>query len=294
MTEVNMHIVTDSGADLSFEECKALGVHMLPLQVEVDGIPYQSGVDITPERFYELMDAAENMPKTSTPSVGDFVELYNRLAKEDPEILSVHISSGLSATANTARTAAKLAENANVTIVDTLSLSAGTQWQVLAAVALARAGETMESIVAKLKQVQQAILVHFTLPDLKYLIAGGRISHLKGMLASLLGIKPIIQVDQEDGKYYDKAKVRSFQKAISQIPQLLLKFHPEGTELQAQIATAANPEGGQMLRDAMDKIFKCTWLPETSIGTALGAHTGRGLVGVITAAKKALPEIPSL
>lgn len=289
-----MHIVTDSGADLSFEECKQLGIHMLPLKVEVDGISYQSGVDITPERFYELMDSADNMPKTSTPSVGEFLDLYNKLAEDDPQILSVHISSGLSGTSNTARTAAKLAEKAQVTIVDTLSLSAGTQWQVLAAVALARAGETIENIVAKLKQIQEATLVHFTLPDLKYLIAGGRISHLKGMLASILGIKPIIQVDPVDGKYYDKAKVRSYQKAIYEIPRLLLKYHSEGAKLKAQIATAANSEGGKMLREAMDQVFSCDWLPETSIGTALGAHTGRGLVGVIVGEKKALPEIPAL
>ena len=86
-----MKIVTDSGADLSFEECKQIGVTMVPLKVEVDGISYQAGVDIDPVKFYDMMDASPSMPITSTPSIGDFVEAYERLAQEDEDILSIHI-----------------------------------------------------------------------------------------------------------------------------------------------------------------------------------------------------------
>ncbi len=130
------------------------------------------------------------------------------------------------------------------------------------------------------------------MPDLKYLIAGGRISHLKGLLASLLGIKPVIEVSKVDGKYYDKIKRRSFQKAIDGIVELVLRNHAEGSRLLAQICTAANPEGGEVLKKAMDKLFQVTWLPVAKLGTALGAHTGRGLVGVICADEDALPIIP--
>ena len=130
------------------------------------------------------------------------------------------------------------------------------------------------------------------LPDLKYLIAGGRIGHLKGLLGSLLGIKPVIDVSKVDGKYYDKIKKRSFQKAITGITELVLQNFPEGTRLQAQATTAANPDGAEMLKEAMNRIFQVNWLPDFKLGTALGAHTGRGLVGLIYARENDLPELP--
>ena len=149
-----------------------------------------------------------------------------------------------------------------------------------------------EQILGLLKQIQAATNAYFTLPDLKYLIAGGRISHLKGLLASLLGIKPVIEVNQEDGKYYDISKKRSFLKAVQEIPELILKKHSEGTAFRAQIVTASNPEGGEMLREAVNKVFRCEWLPNCAIGPALGAHTGRGLVGLMHAPLAEYPQLP--
>ena len=286
-----MKIVTDSGADLTKAECDAMGVTMLPLKVEVDGISYQSGVDITPEKFYDLMDSAQGMPKTSTPSIGEFEDTFNRLAAEDPEILSIHLSSGLSATYNAALSASKMVENANITVIDTKTLSAGTAWQVKAAVEMVKAGLTKDVIVARLQQIQDATVTFFTLPDLKYLIAGGRISHLKGLLASLLGIKPVIEVSKEDGKYYDRGKKRSFMGAIQDLPQQIAKKIPAGSAIRVQLCSADNPSGAQMAKEAMDKVFKCEWLPNATLGTALGAHTGRGLVGVICGR---LSDLPSL
>jgi DegV family protein with EDD domain len=287
-----MKIVTDSGADLSFEECQQIGVSMVPLKVEVDGVSYQAGVDIDPVKFYDMMDASPTMPITSTPSIGAFVEVYEKLAEEDDEILSIHISSGLSGTINVARQAAELVKNVRIHFIDTLTLSAGEAWYVLAAAKMQAANRSMDEIITKLDQMQKATHTQFTLPDLKYLIAGGRISHLKGLLASLLGIKPVIEVSKVDGKYYDKIKRRSFQKAIDGIVELVLRNHAEGSRLLAQICTAANPEGGEVLKKAMDKLFQVTWLPVAKLGTALGAHTGRGLVGVICADEDALPIIP--
>ncbi len=286
-----MKIVTDSGADLSFEQTQQIGVTMVPLKVEVDGVSYQAGIDIDPDKFYDMMDASPSMPITSTPSIGDFTRVYETLAEEGDEILSIHISSGLSATYNVAKQAVDALANTRVHLFDTLTLSAGQAWFVNAAAKMRDAGKSMDEVLAKLSQMQAAMTTHFTLPDLKYLIAGGRISHLKGLLASLLGIKPVIEVSKEDGKYYDKVKKRSFQKAIIGITELLQKTHPEGTTLRAQICTAANSEGGKMLKAAMDRLYKVNWLPEMTLGTALGAHTGRGLVGVICAREDALPQI---
>ncbi len=286
-----MKIVTDSGCDLTKEQCLELGVTMLPLKVQLGEKTYLSGVDLTSEEFYDLLDQTEQMPLTSTPSVGEFADTYRKLAETDHEILSIHISSGLSGTYNAAEVAAQQVD-ASITVLDTLTLSAGTGWQVEAAARAVKAGWGKAKILEMLKQIQAASDTYFTLPDLKYLIAGGRISHLKGLLASLLGIKPIIQVNKTDGKYYDIGKKRSFLKAVQEIPALILKKYGEGAAFRAQIVHASNPEGGEMLRDAMNKVFRCEWLADGLLGPALGAHTGRGMIGLIHAPLAEFPQLP--
>lgn len=285
-----MRIVADSGYDLSPEQIGDQKIHTLPLKLTLSGVSYRSGVDIQPEEFYELLANTGDMPITSVPSPGEFIELYQQVAQEDPDILSIHISSGLSGTYNSARTAAEQVKNANITLVDTRSLSAEMGWQVEAAVHSMKAGKSLQDILATMTQVRNASEIVFTLPDLAYLIHGGRISHLKGLLASILGIKPIIHVDKTDGKYADLAKSRTFKNAVKAIPSYMAGKFKEGTTLLTQIGHAGNPEGAELLRKATEAKFDCHWLPDVSISPVLGAHTGRGLVGVVFAPLDSMPS----
>ena len=150
-----MQIVTDSGADLCLpqEELDGLNVHTVPLVVTLEGTPYREGVDIEVDEFYRMLAATDSLPTTSQPSAGDFAETYRRLSAVDPDILSIHISSGLSGTANAARAAADLVPEANVTVVDTKTLSAVTGWQVEAAARAVKAGWTLDRILALLQQI---------------------------------------------------------------------------------------------------------------------------------------------
>jgi DegV family protein with EDD domain len=287
-----MQIVTDSGFDLAQQQIGNFNIHALPLKLTLSGVSYRSGVDIQPEEFYQLLDKTDDMPMTSVPSPGEFLELYQRVVQDDPDILSIHISSGLSGTFNSARTAAEQVEDANITLVDTRSLSVEMGWQVEAAIRGVKAAWETEKILDLMKKVRETSEIIFTLPDLAYLIHGGRISHLKGLLASLLGIKPLIGVDKEDGKYYDRGKARTFKRAIQAIPNYIAEKFSPGTQLRAQIGHANNPDAAVQLREAMEKIFTCEWLPECSISPVLGAHTGRGLVGVVFAPLSEFPELP--
>jgi DegV family protein with EDD domain len=287
-----MQIVTDSGFDLSPEQQQGVNLNTLPLKLTLNGVTYRSGVDIQPEEFYQLLEDTDAMPITSTPSPGEFLEIYNNVAKEDPEILSIHISSGLSGTFNSAVTAAKQAEGARVTLVDTRSLSIEMGWQVEAAIRAIRANWSLDKILDLLAQIRERSEVIFTLPDLSYLIHGGRISHLKGLLASLLGIKPLIGVDKADGKYYDRGKSRTFKRAIEAIPAYIAEKFGEGTPLRVQIGHAGNPEAAIKLRESLEKLFKCEWLTDCSISPVLGAHTGRGLVGVAFIPVDLFPALP--
>ncbi|MEJ5199740.1 MAG: DegV family protein [Anaerolineae bacterium] len=287
-----MIVVTDRGADLAPQQLEGLDVHFVPLTITLNGRSYISGVDIQPQEFYALLAATESMPTTSLPSPGEFVALYRELAQRDPEILSVHISSGLSGTYQTAVEAAKMVPEAHITVVDTLTLSGAEGWQVEAAARAAKAGWPADRILTLLQQVRNATETIYTLPELKYLIHGGRISHLKGLLAMILNLKPIIGVGKADGKYYQRGQARSFKGAVAGLVKVMAEDHAPGTALRVQVMHANNPEAAEQLREMLDREFHCHWLPTTSIAPVLGAHTGPGLVGVVYAAQAQYPQLP--
>lgn len=169
-----MQIVTDRGADLSPEVAKEFNIHFTPLKVTLGERTYASGVDITPDDFYDLLESSDQMPTTSQPSVGEFAELYRTLAQTDPEILSIHISSGLSGTLNSARSAVELVPEAHVTLVDTRTLSCPQGWQVEAAARAARGGWKLDRILSFLTDFRAQTEGMFTVATLKYLIHGGQ------------------------------------------------------------------------------------------------------------------------
>ena len=289
-----MQIVTDSGTDvnLSEEEMKRLSIHVVPLNVTLDGKTFQEGVDIQNEDFYPLLESSEEMPTTSQPSSGSFADLYRKLDENDPEILSIHISSGLSGTVNAAKTAAAMVPSAHVTIVDTKTLSVPAGWQVEAAARSAKAGWSKEEILNLLQQINGSTDVVYTLKELKYLINGGRISHMKGLIASLLNIKPLIGVEKVHGSYIQCGQARSFDRAIENINAYIESKYSEGTELRVQTVHSNNPEGAQKLSDLIEKHFKCNWIPTRSLSLVLGAHVGSSMIGIAFAPEKLFKVIP--
>lgn len=289
-----MHIVTDSGTDHNFspQEAAEHNLHTVPLNVTLDGITYQEGVDLQPGEFYPLLADSGNLPVTSQPSAGQFAELYRKLADRDPNILSIHITSGLSGTYNAALAGAQMVPEANVTHVDTKTLSAPAGWQVEAAVRAIKAGWGLERILGLLKRIGEACESIYTLDELKYLIHGGRISHMKGLIASLINIKPIIGVEKENGTYVQLGQVRTFKRALNGLVEQIKKKHPLGSDLRVQVLHSDNPDGAHYLRDQIDKLFNCNWLPLGPMSLVLGAHTGPSMVGVGFASQEVFDEIP--
>jgi len=290
-----MKIVTDSGTDLwlSKDEMSALGIHVVPLTVTLDGNSYQEDVDIQPEEFYALLAETESLPTTSQPSTGDFSEVYRNLAADDPEILSIHISSGLSGTVNSARAAVEQVPQAKITVVDTKTLSAAAGWQVLAAAKAAKAGWSVEKILPLIKGIGDATTSMYTLKELKYLIHGGRISHMKGLIASVLNLKPLIGVETEGGTYVQLGQKRSFNGAVGGLAELIAERHAPGSALRVQVLHSMNPEGAEMLKEQVDQRFNCDWLPLGPMSLVLGAHTGPSMVGVAFAPQEVFANIPS-
>ena len=290
-----MQIVTDSGTDtgLTPEEMKELNIHIVPLVVTLDGKSYREGLDIEPDLFYEKLDASETMPVTSQPSAGDFAVLYRKLAQTDPNILSVHMTSGLSGTYRSAQQGALMVPEANVTHIDTKTLSAAAGWQVKAAAQAIKSGWVIEKVLDLLHRIADASESMYTLKELKYLINGGRISHMKGLIASMLNIKPMIGVEKVNGTYIQLGQTRTFKRAMEGLVDKIKGIYPPGTKLYVQVLHAYNPEGGAMLKDLIDKVFDCTWLPMGPMSLVLGAHTGRSMVGVAFAPMQIMSEIPA-
>jgi len=267
-------------------------VHVIPLVVTLDGNTYQEKVNIETEEFYRLLAASENLPVTSQPSAGTFAEVYRKLAVDDPEILSIHISSGLSGTVNAAKAGASQVPEANVTIIDTKTLSAAAGWQVEAALRGMKAGWSKDKILALTARIGDASDSLYTLNELKYLIHGGRISHMKGLIASILNIKPIIGVEKVHGKYVQKGQARSFKGAVQGLVDVVSKQHAPGSAMRVQVLYSFNPEGASILHEELDKRFKCTWLPVGPMSLVLGAHTGPSMVGVAYAPLETFAQMP--
>ena len=276
-----MQIVTDSGTDinLSKAEQQELNVHVVPLNVSLDNVTYLEGVDIQPAEFYPLLADTEDMPSTSQPSAGEFADTYRKILEYDQEILSIHISSGLSGTYNSALAGAQMLPEANITVIDAKTLSAAAGWQVEAAARAIKNGWALDKVKDLVERISAASDSIYTLNELKYLIHRGRISHMKGLVASILNIKPIIGVEKEGGTYVQMGQVRTFKRAVQRLVNIISDKHPPGSALRVQVLHSYNFEGAAMLKDLIDRTFECTWLPDGHISLVLGAHTGPSMIG---------------
>jgi DegV family protein with EDD domain len=287
-----VHIVTDRAVDLPQEILNDLEFHYVPLTITLDKQSYQSGQDIQPKEFYELLKKTGELPTTSLPAPGYFADLYRRLAATDPEILSIHISSSLSGTINAARLGAEMVPEAKISIIDTKTLSAAQGWQVEAACRAAKAGWSVEQIRPLTQSVSDATDTIFTLEDLKYLIHGGRIGHMKALIASVLNIKPIIGVEKDKGSYVQLGQARTFRRALKKLVDIVGQRIAPGSSLRIQVLHGQNPEGAARLQELFEQHFDCHWLPTGIIAPILGAHTGPSLVGAAYAPLAAYPQLP--
>lgn len=289
-----MQIVTDTGMDLYLpqEEMPAMPIHIVRHAITLDGKTYRSGEDIQSEELYRLLAETGGFPTTSQPSAGDFADMFRSLAKTDPDILCIPMSSGLSGSVNAAQAAAQMVPEANITIVDSKVLSAVLGWQVTSAARALEAGWPLERVVQLVKDIVAVSDSVYTIDDLRYLIHGGRISHMKGLIASMLQIKPIIGVTKDSGAYEQLGQARTFKRAIQALIKIVAQKHPYGTALRTQAIHALNPEAVTMLREAVDEHYECHWLPVGHMSPVLGAHTGTTMVGLGFAALSEYPEVP--
>ncbi len=282
-----MKIVTDSGADLPADEAKALGITVAPLFIQFPEGEIESSA-ISHDSFYDRLAAMRpQIPTTAQPSAGIFADLYRQLAEKGEEIFSVHISSGLSGTIQSAQlgmkevtdTAASTLLSAGVTLIDSLTLSGGQRFQVLAAAWAAKAGWSKEAIVERLDQIRAKTEVIYTLETLEYLARGGRIGRVQALAGSLLKIKPVIKVDKADGKYSTVGKGRTLTKTMTSIVDYLVEQYGSETPLWVSVLHGKVPDKAEALAEMLKSRLSVAKLEVLRISPVLGVHTGPGIVG---------------
>lgn len=273
-----MKIVTDCAADMPLQEREELGITEAPLYIQFPGEEINSA-DITPDEFYNRLEAMRpEVPTTAQPSSGTFTELYQKLSETSKQILSVHISSGLSGTINSARMGAEQVKGAVVEFVDTMTLSGGERFQVLAAAWGSAAGWSLEAIKERLAAIRQQTEVIYTLDTLEYLARGGRIGRVQALMGAALKIKPIIRVDQADGKYSTVSKSRTIPQALETIAEHLEEKYKD-TPVWITVLHGRFQEGAQALSKLLEERLNPTKMELMRISPVLGVHTGPGIVG---------------
>jgi DegV family protein with EDD domain len=285
-----MKIVTDCAADMPAEELEALDITQAPLYIQFPEGEVNSA-DLTPDQFYDRLEAMRPaIPTTALPSDGIFANIYRKLAETSKQILSLHISSGLSGTFNSARLGGEQVKEAEVTAVDTMTLSGGERFQVLAAAWAAKAGWSINAIIERLSQIRENTEVIYTLETLEYLARGGRIGRVQALLGSALKLKPVIRVDRADGKYSTVAKSRTIAQSLTTITDHLAEMYGS-LPLWATVLHGRFAEGADALAKSLGERLNVKKLEILRISPVLGVHTGPGIVGAAVLPMKLVDDL---
>lgn len=271
-------IVTDSTADLPIEYVKNNDIEVVPLYVNFPDATYKDGVDLKPKDFYTLLQNAKSfLPKTSTPTRQDFTDTYKRLIDEGREVISIHISSGLSSTFAIAQNAAKSLSD-SIHVFDSKSISLGIGLQVMETVDMIKQGLHFNEITTSLHSIRQRTEVLFSIDTLEYLQKGGRIGKVSSLLGNILNIKPVVRV--EDGIYVPLDKVRNQKQAIKKMVNYMEQVLQDKPPRYVAVAHGAAEEAAHCLKELVENTLgkKIICLQET--GPVIGVHTGPGTLGL--------------
>ncbi|WP_413378358.1 DegV family protein [Alkalihalobacillus sp. 1P02AB] len=272
-------IVTDSTAYLPKDLRDQLGIHMVPLNVVFGQESFQEELDITTEEFYSKMEQIKELPTTSQPAIGQFVELFEELAKEGYEqVVSIHLSSKISGTYQSAVAAGDMVESIEVIGFDSAISCSPQARVVLEAVRLADEGKNAEEIIEHLNKVRETIRAYFVVDDLNHLHRGGRLNTAQLFVGNLLKIKPILHF--VDGKIVPFEKVRTEKKAFAKIKTMLEQEVSEGGQFQVTIIHANCEEEATKLLEDFKVSFPTVDFELSYFGPVIGTHLGQGSIGV--------------
>jgi DegV family protein with EDD domain len=267
-------IVTDSTSDIPTEIAKNLGITVVPCYVRFGKEVFRDGVDLHTEEFYKKLIVSHIHPNTAQPSPGDFADFYNKLAESTDSIVSIHISSKLSGVYNSALQAKKLVDSkCQIEVVDSLFNSVGLGLIVIAAAKLANSGANMQLVLEEVTHAISQIKMLGIFDTLKYMIRGGRITKLKGAIASVIGVKPMLTF--RDGEVIQAGLARTYSKGMHKLVEYVKSNMPI---IDLAITHSAFLEGAKSLKKHLADIFPEERILISELGPALGVHGGPGVL----------------
>lgn len=272
----NIKIVTDSTMDISKELIDEYNITVVPLSITIDHHTYIDGVDIEPDEFLSLMKISEELPKSSQPPTGKFLDVYKQLSKDGSAIISIHMTEALSGTIHSAHGAAQMSD-ADVTVVDSSFISKALGFQVVEAAKMAKNGFNKEEILQRLNEMKKNTTLYIMVDTLENLVKGGRIGKGKALIGSLLNIKPIAKL--QDGVYTPIGKARSHSKAIKFLAKQFAEDIKGKTVKAVGIAHADAFELATKLKNAIHDISPNCQIDISFTTPVITTHTGSGAIG---------------
>ncbi|MEG9297968.1 DegV family protein [Mangrovibacillus sp. Mu-81] len=274
MTKIK--IVTDSTVDLTEKEINDLEIHIVPLSITIDGETYLDRIDLTPSSFLEKMRTSEELPKSSQPPAGAFLEMFDELGKDGSEVLSIHMTGNMSGTVRSAESAAEMSSS-SVTVVDSRFISRGLAFQVIEAAKLSKEGKSLQEILHSIENIRNNTNLFVVVDTLENLVKGGRIGKGRAMIGSLLNIKPIASL--AGGEYTPVAKVRSHSQVVKYLSSQFVE-DVKGKTIRG--VGLVHVDGLKLAQSLKNKIKEKTGFDDYEIADTtpiISTHTGIGAIG---------------
>jgi DegV family protein with EDD domain len=274
---VTVKIVTDSTADLPASVIEELGISVVPLYVRFGEQVYRDQVDINHDEFYQRLQHGPVHPNTTQPTPQDFTDMYQRLAGEADGIVSIHISSKLSGTVNSAiQGKASVEAKCPIEVVDSQATTMGLGMLVVMAAEAARDGKSLTEIVELVKSTIPHIHILFFVDTLKYLELGGRIGKAKALAGSILNVTPMLAL--KDGDLKPVGYIRTRSKGVRR----LVEFASSATDIEElAVIYSTTPDEAQALVESLDPVFSKEKITVARLGPVVGVHAGPGTLAVI-------------
>jgi len=269
----NIQVITDSTAYITKEYSKKNHIEVVPLSVEFEGVVKSEGYPGEFEDFYNKLKTSRDFPKTSQPSAGAFVEVYNRALSSGKEIITIVLSSKLSGTFNSASLAAEIVGTDKVTVIDSETTAANLRILVERAKELGQKGLNRNEIVEIIEREKKHTGINLTVDTLDYLKKGGRLSSSQAFIGSLLNIKPIIALI--DGVLVPKEKIRGKSKAM----EAIINNIPENAK-KISVCHILNIEEAEVLKIMLEKKHSEAIVTIDELGPVIGSHLGPKGMGV--------------
>jgi len=271
-----VRIVTDSAADLPGEIAAAHRIEIVPLSVRFGSESYLSGVELGSDEFWNKLRASQEAPSTAAPSAGDFQNAYQKLASDGATgIVSLHLSSKLSATYQSADVASKEIGNIPVEVVDTLAVSAGTGLMAVHAAERAESGADAVAIATELTELRSRVHLYGVIDTLEYLRRGGRIGGAAALLGTMLKVKPVIGLENGVVEPLDRVRTR-----IKGLEHLVGLVRQDANRIERFVVVSGEAPDTEQFVSMLDGIVSVTPKDVWPFGPIVGAHAGPGVIGV--------------